>query len=111
MMWIKIQECIRLCGNVADRGDDPCGICFILHVFPELENGIFAGYSHALLRCGGKLSWSVSWIKFMRISSEENAVLTTVAEENLAGVRTVKAFAREDYEIKNFCPTTNAITI
>ena len=34
--------------------------------------------------------------------SEENAVLTTVAEENLAGVRTVKAFAREDYEIKKF---------
>lgn len=34
--------------------------------------------------------------------SEENAVLTTVAEENLAGVRTVKAFAKEDYEIKKF---------
>lgn len=34
--------------------------------------------------------------------SEENAVLTTVVEENLAGVRTVKAFAREDYEIKKF---------
>ena len=34
--------------------------------------------------------------------SEENAVLTTVAEENLAGVRTVKAFARERYEISKF---------
>lgn len=34
--------------------------------------------------------------------SEENAVLTTVAEENLAGVRTVKAFARENHEIKKF---------
>lgn len=34
--------------------------------------------------------------------SEENATLTTVAEENLAGVRTVKAFAREKYEIKKF---------
>lgn len=34
--------------------------------------------------------------------SEENAELTTVAEENLAGVRTVKAFAREKYEIKKF---------
>ncbi len=34
--------------------------------------------------------------------SEENAVLTTVAEENLAGVRTVKAFAREKYEIAKF---------
>lgn len=34
--------------------------------------------------------------------SEENAVLTTVAEENLAGVRTVKAFAREKHEIQKF---------
>jgi ATP-binding cassette subfamily B protein len=34
--------------------------------------------------------------------SEENAVLTTVAEENLAGVRTVKAFAREQFEIEKF---------
>lgn len=34
--------------------------------------------------------------------SEENAVLNTVAEENLAGVRTVKAFAKEDFEIKKF---------
>ncbi len=31
--------------------------------------------------------------------SEENAALTTVAEENLAGVRTVKAFAREKHEV------------
>ncbi|MDE6982722.1 MAG: ATP-binding cassette domain-containing protein, partial [Lachnospiraceae bacterium] len=34
--------------------------------------------------------------------SEENAKLTTIAEENLAGVRTVKAFAREKFEIKKF---------
>lgn len=34
--------------------------------------------------------------------SEENATLNTVAEENLAGVRTVKAFAREKYEIAKF---------
>ena len=34
--------------------------------------------------------------------SEENAVLNTVAEENLAGVRTVKAFAREKFEINKF---------
>ena len=34
--------------------------------------------------------------------SEENATLTTVAEENLAGVRTVKAFAREKHEIQKF---------
>lgn len=34
--------------------------------------------------------------------SEETAILNTVAEENLAGVRTVKAFAREKFEIKKF---------
>ncbi len=34
--------------------------------------------------------------------SEENAALNTVAEENLAGVRTVRAFAREKFEISKF---------
>ncbi|MBO4462266.1 MAG: ABC transporter ATP-binding protein, partial [Lachnospiraceae bacterium] len=34
--------------------------------------------------------------------SERNAELTTVAEENLSGVRTVKAFTAEDYEIDKF---------
>jgi len=39
--------------------------------------------------------------------SEENAALTTVAEENLAGVRTVKAFAREKFEIEKFLSHNN----
>lgn len=39
--------------------------------------------------------------------SEENAELNTVAEENLSGVRTVKAFAREKYEIKKFLAHNN----
>jgi len=34
--------------------------------------------------------------------SEENASLTTVAQENIAGVRTVKAFAKERYETQKF---------
>ena len=34
--------------------------------------------------------------------SEENAEMNTVAEENLAGVRVVKAFAREKFEIGKF---------
>ena len=34
--------------------------------------------------------------------SEENAALNTVAQENLAGIHTVKAFAREPFEIKKF---------
>lgn len=40
--------------------------------------------------------------KIYEAISEENARLTTIAEENLAGVRTVKAFAREKFEIKKF---------
>lgn len=39
--------------------------------------------------------------------SEENAVLTTVAQENIAGVRTVKAFAREKHEIQKFLSHNN----
>nr|MCR5154317.1 ABC transporter ATP-binding protein/permease [Lachnospiraceae bacterium] len=34
--------------------------------------------------------------------SDENSVTNTVAQENLAGVRTVKAFAREKFEIQKF---------
>lgn len=34
--------------------------------------------------------------------SEQNAVLNTVVQENLSGVRTVKAFAREEYELDKF---------
>ncbi len=34
--------------------------------------------------------------------SEENAALNQIAGENLSGVRTVKAFAREKFEIKKF---------
>lgn len=34
--------------------------------------------------------------------SEENAEMNTVAQENLAGVRTVKAFSREQFEIGKF---------
>ena len=40
--------------------------------------------------------------KIFEAISEENARLTTIAEENLAGVRTVKAFAREKFEIRKF---------
>lgn len=34
--------------------------------------------------------------------SEENAALTRVAEENISGVRTVKAFSAEEYELMKF---------
>ncbi|MBN2148479.1 MAG: ABC transporter ATP-binding protein [Anaerolineales bacterium] len=33
---------------------------------------------------------------------EQEAILTTTLQENLTGVRVVKAFARQDYEIKKF---------
>lgn len=53
---------------------------------------------------GGTLSFFVEK-KFDTVYtaiSEENAELTTVAEENLTGVRTVKAFAQEKFEIEKF---------
>ena len=34
--------------------------------------------------------------------AEENSVMNNVAQENIAGVRTVKAFAREKFEIEKF---------
>lgn len=39
--------------------------------------------------------------------SEANAEMNTIAQENLAGVRTVKAFAREEHEIKKFQKQNN----
>ncbi len=39
--------------------------------------------------------------------SEQNALMNTIAQENLAGVRTVRAFAREDYEVKKFKAENN----
>ena len=50
----------------------------------------------------------VSMIFFNKLSKayeayqEQEAVLTTNLQENLSGVRVVKAFARQDYEIKKF---------
>lgn len=58
----------------------------------------------AVMIFGGAMSFVLEK-KFDRVYtalSEENAALTTVAEENLAGVRTVKAFARERFEIEKF---------
>ena len=53
---------------------------------------------------GGALSFYLEkkFVKVYSDISEENAELTTIAEENLAGVRTVKAFARERFEIEKF---------
>ena len=39
--------------------------------------------------------------------SEQNAVLNTVVQENLSGVRTVKSFAGEEYELKKFRRSNN----
>lgn len=58
----------------------------------------------AVMVFGGAMSFVLEK-KFDKVYtelSEENAELTTVAEENLAGVRTVKAFAREKFEILKF---------
>ena len=75
-----------------------------------------------ILYCMFKLSWKLSLFPLVALPicgifavimekkldkvyddiSEENAEMNTVAEENLAGVRVVKAFAREKFEIKKF---------
>jgi len=56
-----------------------------------------------MLGCGGLAIWLERRLdKVYEEISQENAELTTVCEENLAGVRTVKAFARELFEIGKF---------
>lgn len=57
----------------------------------------------AIPACGimGKIMENKLWTVYDAISNE-NADMNTVAEENLAGVRVVKAFAREKYEIGKF---------
>lgn len=40
---------------------------------------------------------------------EQNAVLNTVVQENIAGVRVVKAFAREDFEIEKFSKENSTV--
>ncbi len=44
----------------------------------------------------------IGWCAIRMENQMETARLNTVAQENLAGVRTVKAFARERYELKKF---------
>lgn len=56
-----------------------------------------------MIFCGGLAIYLEKKLdKIYEDISEANAELNTVAEENLAGVRTVKAFAREKFEIKKF---------
>lgn len=69
-----------------------------LAVIPTVAMIICAGIALIMERKLGKVYEEIS---------EENAALNTVAEENLAGVRTVKAFAREKYEIGKFLKHNN----
>lgn len=56
-----------------------------------------------MVGCGAVAIWLEKRLnKVYEEISQENAELTTVCEENLAGVRTVKAFARENFEIGKF---------
>lgn len=65
----------------------------VLTVIPIIIMPIVAYHAFALEKKIGKVYDDLS---------EENAELTTVVQENLTGVRVVKAFAREDYEIEKF---------
>lgn len=69
-----------------------------LAIIPTIAMAFCAGIALIMERKLGKVYGEIS---------EENAELNTVAEENLAGVRTVKAFAREKYEIKKFLSHNN----
>lgn len=64
-----------------------------LSLIPFIAMPIIGGFAIAMERKLNKIYEEIS---------EENAKLNTIAEENLSGVRTVKAFAREKFEIKKF---------
>ena len=64
-----------------------------LAIIPTIALPLLAGVAFLMERKLGKIYEKIS---------EENAKLNTVAQENLSGVRTVKAFAREKFEIQKF---------
>ena len=65
----------------------------VLTIFPMIALPVCAAIAVIMERKLDKVYDSIS---------EENAEMNTVAEENLAGVRVVKAFAREKFEIGKF---------
>lgn len=65
----------------------------LLTLIPVIIMPIVAYHAFALEKKIGKVYDDLS---------EENAALTTVVQENLTGVRVVKAFAREEYEVQKF---------
>mgnify|MGYP001264839031 CR=1 FL=1 len=64
-----------------------------LTIIPVIVLPIVAGLAIIMEKKLGKVYEKIS---------EQNAVLNTVAQENLSGVRTVKSFAREKFEINKF---------
>lgn len=64
-----------------------------LAVIPTIVLPVVAGLAILMEHKLGKIYEKIS---------EQNAKLNTVAQENLAGVRTVKSFAREKFEINKF---------
>lgn len=81
-----------------------------------------AAYTVGVLICMVRLNWQLSIIPVLMLPllgymaihlekkldkvydniSEQNAALNTVVQENLSGMRTVKSFAREDFEMDKF---------
>ncbi len=64
-----------------------------LAILPTIAMPCMAGLAILMEKKLGKIYEAIS---------EQNAQLNTVAQENLSGVRTVKAFAREKHEISKF---------
>ncbi|MGL6201645.1 MAG: ABC transporter ATP-binding protein [Lachnospiraceae bacterium] len=97
----RIWNSVGFVGMLLFEATIHCGfvIYFMLKISPELTMIpliILPLVAFTAIRLEKKLGDAYDKI------SEENAVLTTVAQENLAGVRTVKSFAREKHEIEKF---------
>ncbi len=109
-------------GELMARVKDDAGKMWDLFGFAGMLSAEAIGYFIGVVICMLRLNWKLALIPLtfmpvlaifvMRIGkrlgkiydnmSEANATLTRVAEENISGVRTVKAFAAEDYEIDRF---------
>lgn len=88
-----IMLCIEIALNLI------CATIFMIRISPVLS--IIALIALPII---GFLAFSLEKRigKTFELISEQNANLNTTAQENIAGVRLVKAFAREKYEISKF---------
>ena len=99
-----IDRIYNLVGMVAMRGMEvPLNAVLVLYFMFSINRVLTLLPLAFMLICGTTAIFMEKKLdRIYEDISEENAEITTIAEENLAGVRTVKAFAREQYEIDKF---------